>query len=265
VLHKYFYLLCISSFVFGHNLSVFETLIPFIILFLSFSYLGLIVLDRIHPKRAFFYILSMLGCCGIIIGIFAGLLFILSFLFYTDSGDAMTSDAAGIPVIPSFVNASVNASSNATFVLFNTTSIETTDVDFDAEASEDDVAAQTWWIKDFFYPIFAFILCSNTMRRIRRGFDNNIPEIKYTLWSNCCFVSLIMIFATNSATWSKAEVKAVFLLVFVYMGYLWAQMRAHQAVTRLKKIEYANKYLQESKWVKTQLCWMWLGQLSKRF
>eukprot|EP01084_Bolivina_argentea_P132622 234051_1 len=152
------------------------------------------------------------------------------------------------------INININIT-NVTNIIYNTISDQ-------IQQSE---PQQTWWITDFFYPILAFILCSNTIRRIRNGFENNIPEIKYTLWSNCCFVSLIMTFATNSATWSNSEVKAAFLLVFVYMGYLWAQMRLHQAVTRLKKIDYANKYLQNSGWVKKQLFWSWLGQLSNQF
>ena len=72
-------------------------------------------------------------------------------------------------------------------------------------------------------------------------------------------------FATNSASWSNAEVKAAFLLIFVYMGYLSSQQRLHQAVTRLKKNDYANKYLSHNKWVKKQLFWSWLGQLSNQF
>eukprot|EP01083_Nonionella_stella_P017491 48942_1 len=257
VLHKYLYVLCISTYVFGQKLTTFESLIPFILLFVSFSYLGLIVLDRISAKRAILYILSMVGCCGIIIGIFTGILFLLSFLFYEDSSSPSYDNNTGYIANQTTTAPPAAAWNSTTYINQTAAAMSPTEETLSEQ--------QTWWITDFFYPILAFILCSNTIRRIRNGFDNNIPEIKYTLWSNCCFVALIMTFATNSATWSNAEVKAVFLAMFVYMGYLWAQMRLHQAVTRLKKIDYANKYLRDSKWVKTQLLWSWLGQLSKKF
>ena len=87
VLHKYFFVICIGVYVFG--CSSLKSLIPFFVLFLSFSYLGLIVLDRMTAKRATCYIISMVSCCGIVIGIFVGILSLLSFVFYSDNGDVV--------------------------------------------------------------------------------------------------------------------------------------------------------------------------------
>jgi len=258
VLHKYFFVICIGIYVFG--LSGIESLIPFILLFISFSYLGLIVLDRISPKRAILYTLSMLGCCSIVIGIFVAVLFLLSYVFYDESVTATPGTGSLPPPITNSTN------SGNEFDMYSTTQFigdggGDTDTD---ETSTDSTESAAWWITDFFYPMLGIILCSNTVRRLKRGFDNNVPEIKYALWSQMTFVTVILTFTTNSATWSINLVKAVFLFAFVYMGYLCGQQKLHQAVTRLRKIEYATKYLDGSKWVKTQIYWSWLGQLSKK-
>merc|ERR1711933_267147 len=140
---------------------MFESLIPFIILFLSFSYLGLIDLDRISAKRALLYIMSMVGCCGIIIGIFTGILFLLSSLFYADD-DAATSSI--IPPINTNSTSLFNISTTDDMYYFDTTQDINGYIDDNGGIDDQTGQQQTWWITDFFYPILAFILCSNTIR-----------------------------------------------------------------------------------------------------
>ena len=264
LLHKYLFVIAISLTVFG--LTTYESLIPFIILFISFSFLGLIVLDRINVKKALIYILSMVGCCTIIIGLVIGVLTLLSFLFTGDDNSGTTN---GDTTMPSLINNNNNNTTRIPFVEMTSTEYDEIIVDYDDNISTTEITEYSsnniWWITDFFYPMLAFIVCSNTIRRIRRGFDRNLGEIKYLFWRDCFLVTLILIFLTNSATWNNSEIKLIFLSICIYMGYLTAQQRVHQAVTRLRKIEYANKYLLGSKWVKTYLLWSWLGQLSNKF
>lgn len=166
---------------------------------------------------------------------------------YSSSNNSYTNSSL------SFSN--VSSSNNSISIGFRNTSIADIEVEHQ----------QAWqaWIFDWFYPLLAVILLNNTLRKIRVGFRNNNPQTKYTIWSSLSMISLILAFATSSSSWSTPPIEAVFLLIFCYMAYLWAQMRLHQAVTRLRKIPYAMKYLDGSAWVKEQLLWSWMGQLRK--
>eukprot|EP00485_Elphidium_margaritaceum_P015249 CAMPEP_0202733438 /NCGR_PEP_ID=MMETSP1385-20130828/188168_1 /ASSEMBLY_ACC=CAM_ASM_000861 /TAXON_ID=933848 /ORGANISM="Elphidium margaritaceum" /LENGTH=483 /DNA_ID=CAMNT_0049399769 /DNA_START=47 /DNA_END=1493 /DNA_ORIENTATION=- len=93
LLHKYAFVICLSVYVFG--LSAVQSLIPFIALFVSFAYLELIVLDRVAPKRAIYLIISMVSCCGIMLGMVVAILLLLSVVFPDDTDQAVDDTMYG--------------------------------------------------------------------------------------------------------------------------------------------------------------------------